>query len=152
MTLEERVRTLEDIEDVRVLMARYHQACDGWDEHGTHRDPDAIAALFTEDGVWDVTAAQPAPTGHAEIAALARKLQVVPWIVHMIVSPVVEVSGDIATGVLKGILRVRMTDAARLNWATGQYQLTARRTRDGWRIASLSWETTSESERYDPSR
>ncbi len=152
MTLEEQLRTLADIEDVRVLMARYHQACDGWDERGTHRDPDVIAALFTDDGVWDVTAEQPPPTGRADIVALARKLQAIPWIVHAVLNPIVEIHGDRAVGEFKGILRVKLEDTAPLVWSLGLYRLTARRTPDGWRIASLSWEPMSDRERYDPAR
>jgi ketosteroid isomerase-like protein len=46
-TLEARVRRLEDIEEIRRLKARYCDYCDNG------YDPDGIAALYTEDGVWD---------------------------------------------------------------------------------------------------
>jgi hypothetical protein len=51
--------------------------------------------------VWDVTAKQPPPTSRAEIAALARQLQAILWIVHVVVNPVVDVDGDSATGEFK---------------------------------------------------
>lgn len=147
---EQRLRALEDVEAVRTLMARYHRACDGWDEAGTHQDPAAIAALFTEDGVWDVTARQPPPTGRAEIAALATELQAIPWIVHFVVNPLVEVDGDRAYGEFKGVLRVRLTESSRLVWALGLYRVVARRTSSGWRFESMSWEPMSEGGRYRP--
>lgn len=46
-TLEERVQRLEDIEEIRRLKIRYAQLCDA------NYDPEGLAALFTEDGVWD---------------------------------------------------------------------------------------------------
>ncbi|MGH7917200.1 MAG: nuclear transport factor 2 family protein, partial [Candidatus Binataceae bacterium] len=46
-TLEERVRVLEDIESIKRLKARYCAACDD------NYNAEAIAALFTEDAIWD---------------------------------------------------------------------------------------------------
>lgn len=46
-TLDERVQELEDIEAIRRLKVRYAQLCDA------NYDPDGLAELFTEDGVWD---------------------------------------------------------------------------------------------------
>jgi ketosteroid isomerase-like protein len=148
--LEDRIRRLEDAEAVCLLMARYHQACDGWDGTGTHKDPEAIAALFTEDGVWDVTARQPPPTGHEQIAALAEELRSIPWIVHFVVNPIVKVDGDAATGEFKGLLRVRLDESAPRVWAMGIYRVMARRTADGWLFRSLAWEPMTGG-RYDPS-
>jgi ketosteroid isomerase-like protein len=47
-TLEERVQRLEDIEDIRRLKIRYAELCDAH-----YDDPDGLAALFTDDAVWD---------------------------------------------------------------------------------------------------
>ena len=149
-TLEERLQAVEDMLAVQQLMAFYHNAVDGWDERGTHKDPEAIAALFTEDGVWDVTAREPAPTGRAEVAQLAKDLQAVPWVIHTVVNPIVSPDGDEATGEFKGILRVARTPGAPLEWSIGRYRLRARRTPDGWRIASLSWEPMTKQYKYHP--
>ena len=49
-TLEDlaaRIRYLEDIEAIKVIKARYCAYCDAG------YDPEGIAALFTDDGVWD---------------------------------------------------------------------------------------------------
>lgn len=46
-SLEERVQFLEDMEEIRQLKAQYCAGCD--DDH----NPERIAALFVEDGVWD---------------------------------------------------------------------------------------------------
>jgi hypothetical protein len=47
LTLEQRVARLESIEDIRALKAVYCDLCDrGY-------DPEGLAAMFTEDAVWD---------------------------------------------------------------------------------------------------
>src|ERR671936_49985 len=45
--LEQRVQALEDIHAIRHLKARYAAYCDD------HYNPDSLAALFTEDAVWE---------------------------------------------------------------------------------------------------
>ena len=45
--LEQRVQALEDINAIRHLKARYAAYCDD------HYNPEGIAALFTEDAVWE---------------------------------------------------------------------------------------------------
>jgi hypothetical protein len=149
-TLEERLQAVEAVLAVQELMARYHDACDGWDESGTHKEPHAIAALFTEDGLWDVTDRRPAPRGRVAIAALAAELQSIPWIVHAVVNPIIESGGDRATAQFKGILRLKLQPSAPFVWSLGRYHLDATRMPDGWRIASLSWEPMTESKRYHP--
>ena len=46
-TLEKRVQRLEDIEAIRRLKIRYARSCDD------HHNPDGIASLFSESGIWD---------------------------------------------------------------------------------------------------
>jgi nuclear transport factor 2 (NTF2) superfamily protein len=45
--LEQRVQVLEDVNAIRHLKARYAASCD--DQY----NPDGLAALFTEDAVWE---------------------------------------------------------------------------------------------------
>ena len=45
--LEQRVQALEDVNAIRHLKARYAAYCD--DQY----NPDGLAALFTEDAVWE---------------------------------------------------------------------------------------------------
>lgn len=142
-SIEERVRRLEDIEAVRRLMAQYHRACDGWDEAGSHKDPQAIADLFTDDGVWGIPAQHPFARGRAEIAALAERLQSIDWIVHFVVNPIVEIDGDAATAEFKGIVRIQPDAGRAAGWTMGVYRAACRRTPGGWRFRSLDWDTLS---------
>jgi hypothetical protein len=152
-SLERRVRALEDLEDIRLLMTRYHQVCDGWDESGTHKDPAAVAALFTEDGVWDETVRQPPPSGRAQIAEFADELKSVAWVVHYVTNPLVRLrrDGETASGEFKGILRVRLRPTSPLVWVIGLYRITARSSQAGWHLQSMSWDPITHS-RYDPDR
>ena len=45
--IEQRVQVLEDVNAIRHLKARYAASCD--DQY----NPDGLAALFTEDAVWE---------------------------------------------------------------------------------------------------
>lgn len=144
------LRTLRDIEAVRQLIAQYHLACDGWDERGTHRDVEAIAALFTPDGVWDIPAQEEdgvfggssriLVTGHDEITAFARNLQAIHWIIHFVVNPIVTVDGDRATGQFKGFVRFKSEKGADPAWVCGIYRAEAVRMADGWRFSRLAWD------------
>lgn len=148
MHTEDRIRRLEDLEELRLLMARYHLCCDGWDEAGTHRDPEAIAALFTSEGSWGIPhprgSTLPVPVvGHAQVGALARELQSMHWIVHFVVNPVIEVEGDSARGEFKGIVRVQYCADGPAGWGLGIYRFEASRTPAGWRFSRLDFDTLS---------
>ena len=149
-SVQARLQMLEDIESVRRLMATYHQLCDGWTESGTHKDAAAIARLFTEDGEWAVTAREPAPKGHEQIAAMARELQAIPLIVHFVVNPMVDIDGDTANGTFKGVIRRRHHGEDQLSWNMGVYRLLAVRTADGWQMKRLDWESMTSTTPFDP--
>lgn len=147
-SIEDRVRRLEDIEAVRLLMARYHQECDGWDDQGTHKRPESITDLFTEDGVWDIPKPAGATTqapavGREQIVALAKELQSIQWIFHFVVNPIVEVDGDTVTGEFKGLVRMQSKQSAPSGWGLGIYRADVARTHQGWKFRSLAWETLS---------
>ena len=89
---ETRLRILEDIEAIRRLKAHYCAACDA------DYDADAIAALFTEDAVWDGGG-----LGFCEgREAIRRFFSAAPsrtaFAIHYVANPLIEVTGDTATG------------------------------------------------------
>jgi hypothetical protein len=91
---DERLRTLEDIEAIRKLKAKYCAACD--DGH----DPKALGPLFAEDAVWEARG-----VGRAEGRRAIQKLLgdigasgTIRNSAHHAINPIVDVDGDRATG------------------------------------------------------
>jgi uncharacterized protein (TIGR02246 family) len=90
-TIEERLRVLEDIEEIRKLKARYAAACDD------NYDADAIAALFTEDALWDGGSLGKADGRDAIRKFFSRAAEFFPFAIHNVMNPIIEVEGDRAT-------------------------------------------------------
>jgi len=102
--LETRVRALEDVEAIRRLKAVYGELVDARYAQGGVAEPAAldalaarIAALFTEDAVWDGGGALGACRGREAIRErMAKPTLHFSW--HYFVKPRIEVAGDTATG------------------------------------------------------
>jgi hypothetical protein len=90
--LEKTVQRLADIEDIKQLKARYASACD--DDY----NPDKLASLFAEDAIWDgsILGYAQGREGIREYFAAASSL--VPFAVHQVSNPLIEIDGDTATG------------------------------------------------------
>jgi len=103
-SLETRVRALEDVEAIRRLKARYAELVDARYAEGRIAEPAAletlaarIAALFTEDAVWDGGSALGVCRGREAIRErMAKPTLHFSW--HYFVKPRIEVAGDAATG------------------------------------------------------
>ncbi|RLA51375.1 MAG: hypothetical protein DRR42_10550 [Gammaproteobacteria bacterium] len=90
--LEKRITQLEDIEAIKQLKARYCDICD--DLH----NPDRIASVFAEDGVWEGGDFGNA-TGHEAIRELFSGFrELFSFSQHNIMNPIITVDGDRATG------------------------------------------------------
>lgn len=69
---------------------------------GTHRDPEALTALFTADARYSLPDF-PEARGHRQIRALFGQLQELPWIIiHYVSNSILELDCDIAAGDIKG--------------------------------------------------
>ncbi len=90
--LEKTVRRLADIEDIKQLKARYAAACD--DDY----NPDKLAALFAEDAIWDGSILGYAKGRVAIHEFFSASSSLVPFAVHQITTPLIEIDGDTATG------------------------------------------------------
>ncbi len=95
MNLEElakRLDTLEAIEAIKKLKARYCQAAD-------EQDAEAYANLFVEDAVFDGGTFGRAQ-GRKAIGDFLRNIQQqsLPFAVHYVMNPNIEVAGEQATG------------------------------------------------------
>ena len=133
--LETRLRRLEDIEEIKQLKAKYCRFCDeGY-------DPDGIAGLFTEDGVWDggrtfgVAEGREAIRKHFKGAgdriSIAR---------HQVMNPIIEVDDDSATG--HWLLFQPCPDASsgQALWLAATYNDRYDKVGDRWLISHLSVE------------
>ncbi len=132
-SLEERIQRLEDIEAIQYLKARYCDHCDNG------YDPDGIAELFTEDGVWDGgrtfgrregrEAIRRHFQGASERIAIAR---------HQVMNPMIDISpnGQEATG--QWLLFQPCTDAGAAAEASGAVWLAATY-RDRYRKIDEMW-------------
>lgn len=132
--LEQTVRRLTDLEEIRGLAAEYQRLCDGGWDGPTHADPDALTRLFTDDAEYALPDL-PVCHGSDEIRALFRRLQdTIPWIVHYVANPELEVTGDRAVGRIKGAACFRRDGERHLTFGTyfGEFA----RTGYGWRFAS----------------
>lgn len=90
--LQQTIQRLADIEDIKQLKARYASACDD------NYNPDKLATLFAEDATWDgsILGYAEGREGIREFFAAASSL--VPFAVHQVSNPLIEIDGNRATG------------------------------------------------------
>ena len=136
--LAARIQRLEDVEAIRLLKAAYCNGLDGgWDPKGpSHMG--AVADLFTDDGVWDGTPWAPRSEGREAIRQMLVGYGVVPWIVHVVTNPVIDVRGDEADGHWHVIVATETVDGVP-QLICGTYDEKYARTPEGWRFRSLTF-------------
>ena len=134
-SLEERLRRIEDYQAIVDLKGRYCNACDGGWDRPSH-DVGAMADLFTSDAVWDGRPGLPLAQGRDTILAMMAKFrEQLPFIIHHIMNPVIDIDGDSASGNWHAIIHYRRSHGASTSFAI--YDETYVRTDSGWRIQSL---------------
>ena len=140
-TLEKRLQVVEDREAIIKLKATYVNYNDGGWEGPTHCFPDEVAELFTEDGIWDGRPGVGYAAGREDIRRLFRDFQVMPFIIHHVTNPLIEIDGDSATGHWHAIVTANLPDGT-ARWVFGLYKETYARTPAGWKFKTLVFETT----------
>ena len=114
--LERRITTLEDIEEIKQLKARYCAACDNG------YDADRIVTLFTADGIWDGGEFGKVQ-GHAAIRTLFEGLdKLISFCQHNVMNPIIKVDGDRAKAdwyLWAPYISRRHND---LGWIVGRYE------------------------------
>ena len=134
-TLEERVQRLEDESAIKVLKARYCAACDA------DYDPDGIADLFVEEGVWDGGFMGRFEGREAIRTHFATVSDVMGFAIHHVTNPLIEVTGDLANGqwyLWQPCTQTRRRDDAKRGiWLAARYQETYQRTSEGWRFQDM---------------
>ncbi len=91
--LAKRIGVIEDIEAIRKLKAKYAALCD------TGYNPDDLTALFTDDAVWDGGTEWGRYDGRDAIWNFFEGADaMLPFALHYMTNPIIDVDGDIATG------------------------------------------------------
>lgn len=122
-TLEQRVRSLEDREQIKELTARYCHAI-------AKADAASIVGLFCEDGVFEM--GERAVRGRAELEVFYGEVSNAPPI-PFIQNHVIELDGNEAKGLCSVEIRVVQHDEAYT--AAGWYDDRYRRVGESWRFA-----------------
>lgn len=139
--IEDRLKLSEDIAAIKKLKALYSRYCDGgWNsptrDYQVVYDPDGVSGLFTEDGTWDAGTWGRAE-GREGIRKLYQSFDVFPFTMHIVTNPVIEVTGDTATGDWHMIGVAQPTRESPSFFMVGIYNDEYVRTPDGWRFKSL---------------
>jgi hypothetical protein len=124
--LEARIRQLEDIEAVKQLKHRYCMACD--DDY----DPTRLAPLFTEDAVWDGGALGRFEGREAIRAFFAGASKLVPFAIHQVTNPVIEIEGERARGHWYLWEPIVFAQGNQALWMAGRYDDRYRREGGRW--------------------
>jgi hypothetical protein len=135
-TIEERLRALEDREEIIKLKARYVNYNDGGWNGPTHAHPDEVADMFVENGIWDGTPTAGYAKGREQIRQLFRNFAVMPFIVHYVSNPLIEVDGDRAAGHWHALVTATLPDGSAM-WILGIYDERYVRTEEGWKFETL---------------
>ena len=111
--LEGRVRDLEAADEIRNLKATYAAACDD------NYNPDAIAALFVEDAVWESDG-----LGNFEGREAIREFfrgisSYFTFALHYGLNPKIEVAGDTARARWYLFMPCTVSDGGRAIWRAG---------------------------------
>jgi hypothetical protein len=141
-TIEERLQILEDREEIIRLKARYVNLNDGGWTGPTHSNPQAVAEMFVEDGIWDGRPTTGYAVGRQAIKELFDAFQIVPFIVHYVTNPIIEIDGDRAKGHWHALVTMTMPDRQAL-WNLGLYHEEYIRTVEGWKFKTLRFETAA---------
>ncbi|MBB4642824.1 nuclear transport factor 2 family protein [Rhizorhapis suberifaciens] len=135
MTIEERIQQIEDVQEITRLKTRYTELADSSADK-PHKGEE-MAALFTEDAVFDIVATGASPiVGSAAIKARYDDDTLYPYAYHLLGNPHIEVNGDSATGRWHVAVVFNRRDLGSM-WTTAFYEDEFVRTPDGWRIKSL---------------
>ena len=128
------LRWLADVEAIKQLKHTYCGHCDAG------YDADRLAGLFTEDAVWD-GGPMGVHRGREAIRTFFRGSSArVPFALHMVTNPVIEVAGDRATGswYLWQPMVYALQDGEEAYWMSARYDDRYLRCADGWKFEHVA--------------
>lgn len=137
LSIEQRLQVIEDRDTIARLQAHYVKLNDGGWAGPTHQHPEAVGELFVEDGIWEGPPGR--AYGRAAIVELFRSFQAIPFIVHYVTNPLIEVDGDHAHGEWHSIVTAAMPPERQALWTLGKYINDYVRTPQGWKYTRLNF-------------
>jgi SnoaL-like domain len=133
MSLEDRIRRLEDIEAIKNLMARYaFHVNKGWD--GKVVDVEQMPSIYAQDVRWESNMGAGGAGLDKLMGSLKQDTEILDFSMHSLINPIVEVDGDNGTGNWLMWMAVKREGGPRLVFSS--IDLTYTRTSEGWRIQS----------------
>ena len=117
LTLEQKVDRLTAIEDIKQMKAQYCAYCD------SGYDPEGIASLFVEDGIWD-GGEFGRYEGVEAIKEFFRGISSdITFAGHLVLNPIITVDGDNANGKWWLIMpcTTNMEGKKEARWLAGEY-------------------------------
>jgi ketosteroid isomerase-like protein len=135
ISLEERVKRLEDLEAIKDVTARYAAAVNkGW--NGETVDVSAMPSIYAEDARWESDDMGVSAVGLDTImAGLPESTSMVEFSMHSFLNPIIAVDGDEAAGSWLMWIASRINADPRAVYMSSD--MTYTRTREGWRIQSV---------------
>ena len=135
-SLESRISALEDIEAIKRLQADYAAACDdGY-------DADRVAAMFTEDGVWDGGHLGRVEGREAVRNFFAKSSEIFLFAVHFMIAPNIELAGDGRSARGSWYLWEPCTISdggdGRRHWSATVYDIEYRKSDEGWQFREMN--------------
>jgi hypothetical protein len=131
--LARKIQLLEDLEAIKTLKHQYCAYCDN------SYNPNGIAGLFVEDGVWD-GGDFGRRVGREAIRDFFRQApKVLSLAAHQVMNPIIQVEGDRATGEWKLLQPCTLEgkDGPQAMWLAAVYHDDYVRTLAGWKFQKL---------------
>ena len=136
--LEARVRVVEDVQEICKLKARYTVNNDGgWPEQGPSHSGPALED-FTEDAVWDGRPFLPITQGREAIRKTQIAHQTIPFVIHYVMNPIIDVDGDTASGRWHCLIPITSPEGED-RWLLGTYHEKYVRTAQGWKYTYIKF-------------
>jgi hypothetical protein len=139
-SLEDRIRVIEDREEISRLRVKYTLFNDGgFNGIGTHHDIDALMEMFAPDAIWDGRPFNRRAEGRDDIRQLMIDFQATPFVIHNVMNPLIEVNGDTATGNWHAIIVA--TNENQPLWVFGNYEEDYVRLDGRWKFQNVRFVT-----------
>ena len=130
-SVEARLKRLEDIEEIRLLKARYARFCD--DDYNAN----LLAPLFSEDAVWDGGALGHCEGREAIHDFFSKASSAIPFAIHHVTNPEIIVDGDQAEGRWLLWQPCIHSNGDQALWMAGGYQDQYQREDGEWRFKDV---------------